>query len=894
MLGASLLGLGLFAMGLGAYAKPAHFSQRPTFSEHRDVPSLTPKTDAAVDAAPHDPKCIYSFRGSVENDRRQPISAATIRIRPENDDSIAPTEAHSQADGHFNFDALCTPGPYRLDIEAADFESSTRHISAAAVDAGITISLRSAGTIDVNVVGVDAHAIGRATVTLAGSGVWPARRFETTDDGTVEIKGVPEGVYELRAVFGTLVAEPAEGIELSAGQHVAISLSLAEGVSLDGTVVDAETKAPIENAEVIVNEEALAFEPRVLRTALDGHVLVEGLRHMKHLVSVTAPGYVSIVGMKMMPGGAPISIPLRRAGTVSGVVVDSDGMPIRGALVEVSGTTDTGEPVMLAGGAAAFRTALFAAELRGPDPLRAAGELGVSQNTVPPIPLIPTSADGPSESSFTTGFATDAEGKFEIVGVPPGRISLLVRHYAHAPAVVPAFVIHSAQTLSDFRVVLGDGGTIEGRVVDKRGFGVGLIRVELTSDVESVPRGTLAHEDGTFSFVGVAGDVTLTAYPVGQTPTRADVHVDARATARPTLTLAESATPLHGRVVDEQGYGVAHASVHIRSLHAATPFTAFAETESDGSFDFAGLPPPPFLVDIDEPSFAAFRTTLADAPRDIWTAHLRTAFSITGQIVEEQSREGISGAKIHLASDHDVFEATADESGHFEISRVSTGTYKLYFDADGFVSLATERQLRPGRSNTDALDIGETQLKHAGSASGDVTDFYGVEIPGAEVAIGSPADWAHATRTDLHGHFSLFGLPAGATPITARHPAAGEASAREAIRIRAGEERSLIIIRLPGRFDDSNLSPTSETMETVGSLTLTAAGDKVVVVSMARESDAERAGLRVGDQIVSIDERPTTTIRDVTRGMRGHAGEDALIEVKRDTSTFRFFVPRRH
>ncbi|MEZ4405783.1 MAG: hypothetical protein R3A52_04695 [Polyangiales bacterium] len=68
------------------------------------------------------------------------------------------------------------------------------------------------------------------------------------------------------------------------------------------------------------------------------------------------------------------------------------------------------------GASAAFRDALFDAQQRGPQPLRAAGELGVVPGRVPIVPIEPT-MQGLEVDEAAVGFVTDADGRFVVEDV---------------------------------------------------------------------------------------------------------------------------------------------------------------------------------------------------------------------------------------------------------------------------------------------------------------------------------------------------------------------------------------------------------------------------------------------------------------------------------------------
>ncbi|MBK8169070.1 MAG: carboxypeptidase regulatory-like domain-containing protein [Sandaracinaceae bacterium] len=778
----------------------------------------------------------------------------------------------------------------RVAVSATGFEAATRRSVPTAGAAPLRIDLLRTGVIAGHVRDAAGNAVASATIVLAGSGVWPARQVHAGADGAYHIEGVPGGVYEVRAHQGELVADPREGLMLDPGARIDVDLVLLPGLTLSGVVMDADGNAPLASVEVLVTEDALSFSPRAVRTNVQGAFAVSGLRDRDHF-RVGARGRIRRAHRQHRPGLTPVRIDLRRAATISGIVVDSRGAPVRGAQVEITGTTDSGAAAMLSGGALAFQSALFEAQLAGPTPLRQNGELGVTSGGVPPIPLVPSvSGVASAVGDFTTGFGTDPDGHFRITGVPPGRIQLTARHLAYAPAEIPTRIVTAGAVIDDVRIVLPDGGVIDGRVVDARGYPVATVRVELTGEHEPYPRGLLAGSDGTFEFRGVLGALTVTAYPVGQPPARVHVEIAAGQTLPVSVPLESNVVRFFGRVLDSRDFPVPYAQVRVRSLRARTPLTQTSDSSEDGTFVFESLPEPPYQLEVDHPDYAVTRIArVASVEREL-SVHLVAGVLVRGTVSDAPARAPLALAHVHLESPENVFDAVTNVDGAYEMSRVPLADYTLSVEADAHVAMSRAVRVSVRRDDTE-VTLDDVALDAGGSVSGDVVDRYGELVSGADVVVGEPLDWSRAVRTDPHGHFIVPGVPAGDAILYARHPAAGTTESATRVRVFAAEESPGTVLRLPERFDPSRAVVEDAPRASIAAV-LRDTPDGVTVRSVRRGSRAEAAGLRAGDTITSVDEVDVQRSRDATTRLRGTEGEDVVVDVKRGERSVRLVIAR--
>ncbi len=632
-------------------------------------------------------------------------------------------------------------------------------------------------------------------VVFAGSGVWPARKAASDANGRFHIKGVPEGIYELRASSRSgLVADPIEGLLLKDSESRKVELVLGPGQTLIAVVHDAHTHAPIPQAQVVVSEDSLGFTPKATRTDAQGKFTVSGLRAMMHRVSVRAQGYVPVIGAQHQPNGSSIQLLLERGATLSGKLIDDTGAPVKGALLEVMGSETDETPVLLSANTEVFRDALFNAQMNGPTPVYPAGELGVTYGKVPRIPQTPVAIAHTSNEATPSDarFMSDAQGMFKLEGVPPGKLQLLARHTQYALAFSDPLLVRAGSTLSNITLMLSKGGSIVGHVVDAKGAPVPHVRVQLKVEREPWPRHALTDAQGRFEVTALLGAVELDAYAGADSLARASVHVESGMQHDVVLRLSHTAFTIAGRVVEQGRFGVSGARITVR--HAETQRTTVSA--SDGRFELAGLPEPPYHLRVEHSDFAVYQASVG--AEHTLLIDLKPGGQMHGQVFDRQSGAGIANATVQAQpmSGGTPQQTRTHTDGQFEFPRLSVGHYTITISATGYLSTRLNAELLARRSSVSDLDLRTIELDPAGSISGEVVDRYGQPVAVAQVTYGEPPQWDKSTLTNEKGIFRLGEVPPGRYRLSARHSEGGETMSRREIRVFAGQDSPTAYLRL--------------------------------------------------------------------------------------------------
>jgi hypothetical protein len=622
-------------------------------------------------------------------------------------------------------------------------------------------------TLDGRIYDEEGRPLKGAIVSLAGSGFWPARTVLSQADGRFHWPDIPAGIYELRASSGELVAPPVEGLILDAGTRRAFGIQLARGWTLVGQIVDAHTERAIADAEVTVATGVLGLHSR--RTWSDDHGRFEltGIVGDDHSLYVGAHGYVSAGPLRRSADEPSMTVRLERASRIEGRVIDERGWGIEGALVRAFGE----------------------GHLRAAAP-GSGDSLGVTSGLVPPI-----SASGSGTLAFVQQVRTSSDGRFVLPSLRPGPYTIAASHDDFAPAESKGLQVGPGATRSDVAIAMRSGAELAGHVVDERGHGLEGIPVELRAPTDRLPRMSVTASDGSFSFRGVRGEVSVTALPYDLPPVRESLVIEDGARVTVELALSSALYTLRGRVVDERGFGVSGALLTVSATSPRTPIQRTAKSDSDGTFSVPALPEPPFELSAEHPAFSPAQISEIESTDGVHVV-MSAGVTFLGEVLDDWTGDALRGVAIHLSGP--ITRATKTRAdGTFVFRRAPTGTYDISFSHPDYEPQSRRVVLEPPHYVDRPQELDTVRLEPGGIVEGEVLDARSERVSNAEVTWGDPPRWERATRTDARGEFRLRGVPAGSAWITARHPVAGEDWTANPVTVRPLETSPGAIVRLP-------------------------------------------------------------------------------------------------
>jgi hypothetical protein len=796
------------------------------------------------------------------------------------------------------------PSPWSLKVSAPGYESAER----SGVTGEVTVGLRRLASITVRVERLDRRPVEGATVAIAGSTLWPARKSTTGSDGTTRISGLLKGAYDLQATLGTDVSEPHIGFNLDRGENAEVTLVLELGRMITAIVTDGEGESPVlvPNADVVLSAGGLGSFPLLGRTGTDGRVLLGPIPRGPATLGARAEGFVSSALVAVPePTTEPVRVALVRGATLKGLVVDGRDYPVEGASIEIIGTDSFGLPVSETPYLNAFRRTHFDFSLLGPVPLIPAGELGVMPGPVPPIPAAGTRIEAGADvwalaaapPPVVPDWVTRSDGRFTASPVTPGRVRAVARHPDYVEGV-SALVSLAPGGEAEVKIVMLAGGILAGRVRDDRGTPVEGAEIEVASNRTSLVRVLLTKGDGSFELTGIPSDVVVS---VRRSP------ADRRVVLRKTIDVPEGKrTELELElpkvrdpvriVVTGNGESLELAEVTVLSLDPNVPLRETLFTDSDGMAEILDARGLSLRLVVEAPGFPRRAVVLEDAPDSVPVA-LEQGVIVEGTVTAGRGRSWVDGARVSLIFEGSRRVTLTDAEGRFKIADVAPGTVHVTVSHGEFATAELDVTVtRPTRADR-ALTLDPIDLVEPGSVEGDVVSAEGEPVSGARVAVGLVPTFLPAgalppgvAQTDSNGHFVLTGVAPGRQVLEALSPISGRGRSAT-VDVTAGRvtDRVRITLTEPAADDGSVLGGNvAVTLGERGS----GSSLEVVVANVSATSEAERAGIAAGDVITEVDGAPVRGMADARKRMAGRPGTDVVIGVRREADSVILRVQR--
>ncbi len=840
---------------------------------------------------------------TVSDELGAPLPRATVLVTASDP---LPYGALTDENGKVQFEWL-PRAPFSVRVSAPGYESALRQ----GINADLSVALRRLSGIDVHVVNQDGSPAGGANVLIAGSALWPARRAETDASGLARIRGLSAGSYDLRADRGDDVSAALIGFELERGAQQEVTLRLERGRRVVALVTDGEGPSPVvvANADVVLVEGGLGSFPLHGRSGRDGTVSLGPIARGPATLAARAAEFVGspLVAVPETLTG-PVRIALTRGALLRGDVVDAHDRPIAGASIEVVGTDRFGLPIAESPFTNRFRAGHFEWTLSGPPGLIPAGELGVMPGPVPPIPpagslIVPPSGTLPANANLPelpeiAPWVSDGTGQFVARPITPGRVRALVRHpeYVEGASEVVAVGVGGEARV---KVMLLKGGSLEGRVVDERGFPVAGVVVSLVAERGTFERSTITATDGAFAFAAVPSAVVIS---VTRPEDRARVALRKRIAVaegereRVELVLPNPRESVRIVVVAERDAPVELAEVRVTSLDPDAPRHSTLFTDENGRAELADALGLPLRIVVEAPRFATLERSVEAAGEEI-RLRLDAGVLIAGHVTAVRGRRSVSGALVSVRFGSTRKTTLSDADGAYRFAGIPETRVEISASHPDFAEATTSAEVKGTGRADRPFEVDTLDLPEAGEVEGRVVDKDGRPVEGARVTLGLAPSFLPAgtlpsgvALSDAGGNFVLRGLHPGRHRLGALSPGVGRGSA-DGVAVDSGRTTRGITITLNEPASDDE--PLAQAGVAV-TLAERGSGDalEVLIAAVAAGSEAERGGVQSGDVVLRVDGAAPSSIGDARARLSGREGSDVLLELRRNGAPLRLSIRR--
>jgi hypothetical protein len=545
-------------------------------------------------------------------------------------------------------------------------------------------------------------------------------------DGSFVLAGLQPGAYRLTASAPGY----AEGRRQAATGSDNVEIVLEPAGVIAGSVVD-ETGRPVETFTVVAQDSRpegggmiSGAQLRETLTPTDGRFQLDGAAAGTWVVTVEAPDLAPVTVSDVKVSARATTdigqVRLTRGGTLRGSVVDPDGRPVPAAQVTARG---------------------------GGSEFVSYGDRLVA--------------------------STDIDGAFEIKGIPTGTVKAMASHPNYAKAQVSGIEVDPAKGPAQTRMVMTQGGRIEGWARQRDGSPMLGVQVRLwpaeSGALMGPPELVPIQADGSFLIEHVAPGrhrATLMAGSAGRlhsTQTR-EVNVHEGETVTVDFSSLEilvsgrvtrGGTPMPNVKLDLSGgtftavmrFVGAAPSVPAR---AAGPQRMTAVTREDGAYDMIAEEPGSLRLSVEsldgKTRYLGRSIELPDVATYVLDLDLPSQ-QIAGVVLDEDTGQPLADASVvavPLAGAGGVSTTTGPD-GRFTLD-VEAGDYRVTAEAEGYAS--EDVDTTAGSSGGGELRI---ELARGLQLKGKVIDAQGRATEGVGVAAASAA----ASGSDRHTDFTV-------------------------------------------------------------------------------------------------------------------------------------------
>lgn len=373
-----------------------------------------------------------------------------------------------------------------------------------------------------------------------------------------------------------------------------------------------------------------------------------------------------------------------------------------------------------------------------------------------------------SRRVIETGATSDAEGAFELSGVPVGKDYVVVaEHEEYARTEMRNQRLDQSRPITGLVITMGDGAKVEGRVADSGDVALPGARVEFYDNIVNAHlrladqrpwKIVFADEAGQFLFEHVSSTAyrLRVSHPGYESQARAvSSAFETKARDQEVNFQLNPGLDIPGRVVDGQGRPVGQVYIIANSLTKDYSGTSEATSKVDGTFLLEGLGENDYQLRAEAEGYTRLqrRINITDGEIQIeLQKQVGAELWVTSAAGEPVTAFTASLMRAHPGRDPSLTNdqrVVRDAQGHTFFDDLDPGSYALRIDAAGFAPAMTEAFEVQREQPAPELHV---QLVGGGTLRGKVLTFAGEGVEGALVRV-------HPNNYQDRFIDSLFGPP---------------------------------------------------------------------------------------------------------------------------------------
>jgi len=763
-----------------------------------------------------------TISGRVTDGQRRPVVTAKVRaVESENRSASGAPMAVTSEDGTFTLRRIPAVEGMRLVVTHLDFEPASignLGLKPGETRAGVAVALRRGAVLTGIATVGDAPLAGVQVIVSVGrseSGApprsvagppWSWPRATTGADGRFRIGGLSPGEYTV-TVSKTGYARDSRDAVIAEGrgpEPLAFALE-SEAVIAGRARGKRGTSVPDQTVSARAAD-AASRSSNGARTLADGSFRIEGLKPGVSYNLFVYSGGSNAPRKTVAAPAEGVEIVLAGMGRIAGRVVDAAGRPVPDfqvaaqtdrtgegtnwvAPVRQDVSSETGEFVLENAPAGALEVRVVA---KGFQPAHVGGivvEEGETRSGVEvklargatlrgravearsgrPVPDVEVSAESAAGS-----VSTDADGAFQIEGLPSGKVRVTARGPDYASTSETVEVGESGGTVE---LKLSPGASVSAVVVSPGGEPQAGAEATLAQAGQNYAwDGTkvVAGPDGRVRFAHLApGRYSLSAGSAGRRSKPLEITVEADQSREDVRVVVGGGATVLATVTGLSSEERRQVSVVV--YDDASWITA--KELSDGRFEARDVAPGRMHSYARVGPQSAVEDRIVNRPVTVpeeGTVEVElpfeAGFTLTVRVLRDD--QPVEGARVHASpASRDTGtngSATTDASGSCRLTGLKAGTYSIVAYSMTMSSAAPEQKVDVNGDRTLEFILPAGRLAGRVAASGSGQPLSDVQVTIRSTNADGSFGFTHDATTDDAGRFQLSGLEAGALTLTAQ------------------------------------------------------------------------------------------------------------------------------